>query len=84
MARRASRNSIRQTMAGLGQVIHGADPDDPGLFGYVEAYASLWLLELDDTLELDSHDPATEREMRSAPDNPAAKITHGPALELAL
>ena len=84
MARHASRNAIRQTMAGLGQVIQGTSPDDPGLFGYVEAYANLWLLDMDDTLGLDSHSPAKERDMRPSPGETTATAIHDPALELAL
>lgn len=51
MARHASNNVIRRTMTGLGEVIRDIDPENPSLFGYVEAYATLWLLDLEDGAE---------------------------------
>lgn len=48
MANHVSKSVLQMTMTGLGQVVRDIDPDDPRIFGYMEAYASLWLLGLED------------------------------------
>jgi hypothetical protein len=62
MGQHASAKVIRQAMTGLGDVILDIDRGDSGLFGYVEAYANLWLLDLEGMDALDK------------PESPPAKI----------
>ncbi len=48
MGRVDTRTVMRSAMSVLAESIQAAGPNDPQLFAHVEAYAALWLLELED------------------------------------
>jgi hypothetical protein len=60
-----SETTIQNVMTGLAETILATASDDPKLFSYVEAYASLWQLDLEQDL-------ATTLTAGTAAENPAS------------
>jgi hypothetical protein len=85
MAKQVPSSAIQATMMGLGHVIRDIDPDDSRVFGYMEAYANLWLLDLEDDVapSLDIDVAASARVVPFPRDRPRARAIRGRAPVLA-